>query len=92
VAEFSFLKTAYEENSRRGELRPILDREFTHWHLVLNPVFERALHGPGTERGWNFEPAMLVRWKRPASRLRSNTTGRLKALTSGRRLSLRYTS
>ena len=46
------------------ELRPILDREFTHWQVVFNPVFERALHGPGVERGWNFEPAMLLRWKR----------------------------
>ena len=65
VAEFSFQKTLYEENSRRVELRPILDREFTHWQLVLNPVLERALHGPGTARGWNFEPAVLVGWKRP---------------------------
>ncbi len=32
--------------------------------LVFNPVFERALHGPGTRRGWNFEPALLVRMKR----------------------------
>ena len=64
VAEFSFQKTAYEENSRRVELRPILDREFTRWQIVFNPVFERALHGPGTEHGWNFEPALLLRWKR----------------------------
>jgi hypothetical protein len=66
VAEFSFQNTRYEENSRRVELRPIIDREFTHWQIVFNPVFERALHGPGTMRGWNFEPAMLVRWKRPS--------------------------
>jgi hypothetical protein len=66
VAEFSFQKTWYEENSRRLELRPILDREFAHWQVVLNPVFERALHGPGTARGWNFEPAVLARWKRPS--------------------------
>jgi hypothetical protein len=63
VAEFSFQNTRYEENTRRAELRPILDREFEHWQIVLNPVFERALHGPGTEHGWNFEPAMLLRWK-----------------------------
>jgi hypothetical protein len=66
VAEFSYQKTRYEENSRRLELRPILDREFAHWQLVLNPVFERALHGPGTARGRNFEPALLVPWKRPS--------------------------
>jgi hypothetical protein len=65
VAEFSFQKTLYEENSRRVELRPILDREFSHWQIVFNPVFERVLHGPGTRHGWNFEPAMLMRWKRP---------------------------
>ena len=29
VSEFSFQKTRYEENSRRVELRPILDREFS---------------------------------------------------------------
>ncbi len=28
VAEFSFQNTRYEENSRRAELRPIVDREF----------------------------------------------------------------
>jgi hypothetical protein len=64
VAEFSFQKTRYEDNSRRAELRPILDREFSRWEVVFNPVFERAMHGPGTAHGWNFEPAMLVRWKR----------------------------
>lgn len=64
VAEFSFQNTRYEENSRRVELRPILDKEFERWEVVFNPVFERALHGPGTEHGWNFEPALLLRWKR----------------------------
>jgi hypothetical protein len=64
VAEFSFQSTRYEENSRRVELRPILDREFDRWQIVFNPVFERALHGPGVRDGWNFEPAVLVRWKR----------------------------
>ena len=65
VVEFSFQNTRYEENSRHVELRPIFDREFSRWEVVFNPVFSRALHGPGTRRGWNFEPAMLLRWKRP---------------------------
>jgi hypothetical protein len=64
VAEFSFQNVRYEENSRRAELRPILDREFARWQIVFNPVFERAFDGPGTAHGWNFEPAMLLRWKR----------------------------
>lgn len=66
VAEFSFQNTRYEENSRRIELRPIIDREFSQWQIVFNPVMERATHGPGTAHGWNFEPAILLRWKRKA--------------------------
>jgi hypothetical protein len=65
VAEFSFQNTRFEENTHRAELRPILDREFSKWQIVFNPVFERALRGPGTRKGWNFEPAMLVRLKQP---------------------------
>ena len=64
VSEFSFQSAHYEDDTRRVELRPIMDREFEHWQIVFNPVFERALHGPGTRHGWNFEPAMLLRWKR----------------------------
>jgi hypothetical protein len=63
VTEFSFHKTQYEENSGRVELRPILDSEFTRWQVVFNPVFDRAMHGPGTRHGWNSEPAGLLRWK-----------------------------
>jgi len=66
VAEFSFQNNRYEENQRRVELRPIFDREFSHWQIIFNPVFERALQGPGTRHGWNFEPAVLLRWKRRA--------------------------
>jgi hypothetical protein len=64
VAEFSFQKARYEENSRRIELRPIIDREWARWQVVFNPVFERATRGPGIARGWNFEPALLLRLKR----------------------------
>jgi hypothetical protein len=60
VAEFSFQKTTYEENSRRLELRPILEKSFGKYQLDFNPVFERALHGPGTSGGWNFEPAARI--------------------------------
>ena len=59
VWEFSFQNTNYEENSRRVELRPILDCEFARWQVVFKPVFERALHGAGARHGWNFEPAGL---------------------------------
>jgi hypothetical protein len=60
VAEFSFQKTTFEENSRRVELRPILEKSFGRFQIDFNPVFERALHGPGTRDGWNFEPAARI--------------------------------
>ena len=57
VTEFSFQNTAYEPNSRRVEVRPILDKHFGRLELTGNPVFERALRGPGVKDGWIFEPA-----------------------------------
>lgn len=64
VTELSFQNSRYEENPRRLELRPIIDRDFDRWQVVFNPVFERATRGPGIAHGWNFEPALLLRWKR----------------------------
>jgi hypothetical protein len=81
VAEFSFQNTRYEENSRRVELRPILDREAGRWQIVFNPVFERALRGPGTERGWNFEPALLLRWKMSAFEPSLEYYGEIESIT-----------
>ncbi len=60
VTEFSFQKTTYEPNSRRVEIRPILEKSIGKWQIDFNPVLERALHGPGTEAGWNFEPAARI--------------------------------
>ena len=60
VAEFSFQRIPYEENSRRVEIRPILEKKFGRWQLDANPVFERALHGPGVRDGWIFAPAGRV--------------------------------
>jgi hypothetical protein len=57
VCEFSFQHTTYEENSRRVEIRPILEKRFGKMQFDFNPVIERALHGPGIRDGWNFEPA-----------------------------------
>lgn len=63
VAEFSFQRTAYEENSNRVEIRPIIEKNIGRFQLDLNPVFERALHGPGVNQGWGFEPAFRVAYE-----------------------------
>ena len=63
VTEFSFQKTTYEENARRVEIRPIVERRFGRLQLDVNPVFERALHGPGIRDGWGFEPAVRAAYE-----------------------------
>lgn len=64
VAEFSFQKTLFEENSRRVELRPIVEKSFGPVKLTANPVVERALHGPGVGVGWGFEPAARIGYQK----------------------------
>ena len=52
VSEFSFQSTRYEENSRRVELRPILDREFARWQIIssgLRARPSRPRHPPRLE-------------------------------------------
>ena len=63
LAEFSFQRTTYEENERRVELRLVLEKHIGRLQLDGNPVFERALHGPGTSEGWFFEPAGRAGWQ-----------------------------
>jgi hypothetical protein len=60
VGEFSFQRTMYEENSKRVQIRPIIEKNIGRLQFDLNPVFERALHGPGVRQGWGFEPAFRV--------------------------------
>jgi hypothetical protein len=64
VSEFSFQNTRYEENSRRVEVPSDSRLRIRTLVVRLQSLFERALHGPGTRRGWNAEPAMLLRLKR----------------------------
>jgi hypothetical protein len=54
--EAGFPEAAYEENSVTLEVRPIIERAFGPVQIDLNPVIGRALKGPGTDEGWDFEP------------------------------------
>ena len=63
VAELSFQREVYEENSRVVELRPIIEKHLGRLELDANAVFAHALRGPGTKDGWSFEPAGRVAWR-----------------------------
>lgn len=56
--EVGFPRKAYDENSVTLELRPIIEKKLGRWQLDFNPVIGRALRGPGTEEGWDFEPGL----------------------------------
>ena len=50
----------FEENSMTLELRPIVEKKLGRFQFDLNPTVGRALRGPGTEEGWDFEPAVRL--------------------------------
>jgi hypothetical protein len=51
-----FPRALYEENATTLEIRPILEKSLGRFELDFNPVIGRALRGPGTKEGWDFEP------------------------------------
>jgi hypothetical protein len=63
VAEFSFQKAVYTDNTSHVEIRPIVEKHKGRLEMDFNPVFERALRGPGAADGWGFSPAARVGWK-----------------------------
>jgi hypothetical protein len=54
VAEFSFEKDAWSEDSPSVEILPIIEKHFGRTEIDLNPTFGRSLHGPDISRGWDF--------------------------------------
>ena len=58
--ELGFPDAHYEENSMTLEVRPIIEKKFGDWQFDLNPVLGRALRGPNSGDGWDFEPNARV--------------------------------
>lgn len=54
--EVGFPRPQYDANSVTLELRPILEKTLSWARLSLNPVVGRALRGPNTKEGFDFEP------------------------------------
>lgn len=56
--EFGFPRKIYEENPVTLELRPIIEKKLGRFQIDVNPVFGKALSGPGASEGWDFEPGV----------------------------------
>ena len=61
--EFGFPHRTYEDNAVTFEFRPIIEKKFGRLQLDFNPTLARALRGPGTKDGWEFEPATRFAWE-----------------------------
>lgn len=58
--EVGFPNTTYEENQTTFELRPIVEKRIGKVQVDVNPTLTRALRGPGSHVGWEFEPAVRI--------------------------------
>jgi hypothetical protein len=63
VAELSFERPLFDQDTRQVELRGIIERHIGRLQMDGNVVFERALHGTGTRNGWDFEPSGRLAWQ-----------------------------
>jgi hypothetical protein len=60
--EVGFNQPEFEANTRTLEIRPILEHEQGRFYLSINPDLSKALKGPDSGGGLEFEPGVKVAW------------------------------
>ena len=58
--EFGFQRRSFSEDTWNWELRPIIDKQWGHWYLALNPSFEKSIHGLNSASGFDFAPSAKI--------------------------------
>jgi hypothetical protein len=58
--EFGYQRSQFSEDTWTWEIRPIVDKQAGPWYFSINPAFEKAVHGPGAGRGFEFAPSAKV--------------------------------
>jgi len=61
--EVGFNQPEFEANTRTLEIRPIFEHEDGRFYLSINPDLSKALKGPDSGSGPEFEPGVKVAWK-----------------------------
>lgn len=56
-AEIGYQRALFYQDTWTLELRPIIDRQTTHWYWAINPALDRTFHGPDVKLGLDFSPA-----------------------------------
>jgi hypothetical protein len=54
--EIGYQRPGFDPNTWSWELRPIVDKQLGKFYMSFNPVFEKSLHGPNKDKGWDFSP------------------------------------
>lgn len=54
--EIGYQRPKFSEDTWTWEMRPIVDKKVGPWYLSFNPTFDKALHGPNVNKGFEFSP------------------------------------
>ena len=53
----------FGDQDLEADLRPIIERDVGRFSILLNPIFEKALAGPGQNKGFEFSYAAKLAWR-----------------------------
>ena len=60
--EVGWVGRQFAEDTWSWEIRPIIDKKAGRWYVSFNPALEKSLHGTNTGRGFEFAPALNVKY------------------------------
>jgi len=60
--EIGYQRPLFSPDTWTWEIRPIVDKQQGRLYWSINPAFERTLHGPGVDLGFDFAPAVKIGW------------------------------
>jgi hypothetical protein len=60
--ELGFNQPEFEANTRTLEIRPIFEHQDGRFYLSINPDLSKALKGPDSGEGLEFEPGVKASW------------------------------
>jgi hypothetical protein len=60
--EAGWAQRKFAEDTWSLEIRPIVDKEIGRWYVAFNPALEKSLRGANSARGFEFAPALNVKF------------------------------
>jgi hypothetical protein len=60
--EIGWVGRQFAEDTWSWEIRPIIDKKAGRWYVSLNPAIEKSLRGTNSGRGFEFAPALNVKY------------------------------